>query len=247
MPVTVRLSRKSGFTLVELVLIIIIIGILSSVAMLKLSGSVSSAQVEQTKREMDQLAAAIVGNPDTYGSGSRSDFGYVGDVGALPTDLDALVQNPGGYSTWNGPYMGTGFGAADFKKDAWGTVYTLAGTTLRSTGSGSNIDKELAASSSALLANALEGVILDADRTAPGSTYKDSLLIRLAYPNGSGGTTIGTATPSANGRFSFWNLPIGDRLLQVIYRPATDTIIMPVTIYPGRAARLDIVFPADLW
>lgn len=238
---------QAGFTLVELALIIVIIGILSSVAMLKMSSSVATAQVEQTKREMDQLAAAIVGNPSSYGAGTRSDFGYVGDVGALPASLDALVQNPGGYGTWNGPYIATGFSATDFKKDAWGADYTLGGVTLSSTGSGSSIDKPLASTSGALLANTVQGVILDADRTAPGSIYKDSLLIRLVYPNGTGGTTTGSTTPSSNGKFSFSNLPMGDRTLQVIYRPASDTVTMPITIYPGRTTTLDIVFPADLW
>jgi len=247
MSLTAFQKRENGFTLVELALIIVIIGIMAAVAMQKMSSSVETAQVEQTKREMDQLAAAMVGNPNTYGRGSRSDFGYVGDVGALPTDLDALVQNPGGYTTWKGPYMGTGFGATDYQKDAWGVAYSLSGTTLRSTGSGSDIDKELAASSAVLLSNTLQGVILDADRTAPGSTFKDSLVIRLSYPNGTGGTTTGSTTPAANGSFSFSNLPIGDRILQIIYRPATDTITIPVTIYPGHTARLDIVFPADLW
>ena len=54
--------------------------------------------------DADRLAHAVAGDPDLVAGGTRSDFGYVGDIGALPSDWDDLVTNPG-YSTWNGPYV----------------------------------------------------------------------------------------------------------------------------------------------
>ncbi len=242
-----RLSRPFGFTLVEVIVIIIILGVLASVATQKVSVGMETARYEQTKRELDELARAIVGNPETYGKGSRSDFGYVGDVGSLPASLDALTQNPGSYSTWKGPYIERGFGSTDFKNDAWGVPYTYAGTTLRSTGSGSSIDKLFSASSAVLLSNLVQGVVLDANQHIPGAVYKDSLRVRLSYPNGTGGTTIADTMPTGHGLFSFTGVPIGVHELKLIYLPDSDTVTVPITVYPNRTAKIEVILPANVW
>jgi type II secretory pathway pseudopilin PulG len=233
--------------MIELVIVIIILGIIAGVAIRNMGGAISTAQVEHTKTELDNLATAIVGNPASYSLGSRANFGYVGDVGALPPNLDALFQNPGGYSTWNGPYIERGVKSTDFKKDAWGADYVLAGTTLRSTGSGSNIDKQFANSAAALISDTITGTIFDANMTKPGVVYKDSLKIMLTYPSGSGSTSTATVYPDKLGRFTIPNIPIGCRQLRVVYLPATDTLTIPVSIGPGRICKLEIIFPADLF
>ena len=236
-----------GFTLIELVIVIILVGILATIATRKMSVSIETAQYEQTKKELDQLAYAIVGNPEVYVNGARADFGYVGDVGALPPNLDALVQNPGGYATWDGPYMATGFESDGFKKDAWDVNYVYTDTLIRSTGSGSNIDKLFANSSADLLNNVVEGVVVDAGSAMPGAVYKDSLVIRLTFPDGSGGTTTALTNPDTKGNFSFSNVPIGAPRLTLIYLPDSDTVSYNVSINPGSVVKLSVVFPADLW
>ena len=92
----------AGYTLIELVIVIIILGIITTVAMRSIKDTNQTARIEETKKELEQLAIAIAGNPDLISGGQRTDFGYVGDIGALPPNLDALVQNPGGYTTWKG-------------------------------------------------------------------------------------------------------------------------------------------------
>lgn len=236
-----------GFTLIELVIVILLVGVLATIATRKMSTSIETAQYEQTKKELDQLAFAMVGNPDVYVNGARSDFGYVGDVGALPPDLDALVQNPGGYATWDGPYMATGFESDGFKKDAWSVNYVYIDTLIRSTGSGSNIDKLFANNSVDLLNNVVEGVVIDAGSTMPGADYKDSLIIRLTYPDGSGNYTTASTNPDAKGNFSFASIPIGAPRLTLIYLPDSDTVSYNVSVNPGSVVKLSIVFPADLW
>ena len=236
-----------GFTLIELAIVILLVGVLATIATRKMSTSIETAQYEQTKKELDQLARAIVGNPEVFVNGARADFGYVGDVGALPPDLDALVQNPGGYATWDGPYMATGFESDGFKKDAWSANYVYTDTLIRSTGSGSNIDKLFANSSADLLNNVVEGVVVDAGSAMPGADYKDSLVIRLTYPDGSGGYTTALTNPDAKGNFSLSNIPIGPHPLNVIYSPDSDTVSYNVSINPGSVVKLSIVFPTDLW
>jgi general secretion pathway protein G len=242
-----RLIAQSGFTLIELVMIILIIGIIATITVRKMGETIQTAQMEQTKKEMEQLARAIVGNSDVYARGSRVDFGYVGDIGALPPNLDALAANPGGYATWHGPYIDGNFGDSAYKKDAWGVPYTYAGTVIRSTGSGSIIDKTVSSSVQTLLNNTVRGYVVDADREAPPGTYRDSVAVVLAYPDGLGGTAVVSQHPQDDGRFAIGNVPVGNHELRVIYSPRSDTVSFPVTIYPGKDVTMDIIFPADLW
>lgn len=242
-----RCHRNNGFTLIELIIVIIIVGIMATVAVRKLGTSLETAKYEHTKKELDALAAAMVGNPSLFAEGSRTDFGYVGDVGALPPNLDALATNPGGYTTWDGPYISRGVDLNEFKQDGWGTAYLYSDTLLRSTGSGSNIDKVIAVSSSALLGNSVQGYVVDADDEMPGAIYRDSLVIRLTYPNGSGSVVTSTTSPTADGSFSFSSVPIGNQRLSVIYTPDNDTSSYTISVTPQSDVKVAVTFPADLW
>jgi prepilin-type N-terminal cleavage/methylation domain-containing protein len=247
MSITKTSRHQSGFTLIEMVVVIVIMGILASVAVKQVVTSVDTAKYDQTEQELDQLAFAIRGNPSAYGQGTRTDFGYVGDIGAFPPNLDALVQNPGGYATWKGPYIDRGIGNTDFKTDGWGTNYSLTDTLLRSTGSGSNIDKVFADSHADLLSNSVTGYIRDANSEVPGSVFKDSVWVHLQHPNGTGSMVADSVHPNGDGYFSFSGIAVGSLTLKVVYVPNTDTITVPLTVYPGKDAKLMVVFPADLW
>ncbi|MEA3297403.1 MAG: hypothetical protein U9R56_06015, partial [candidate division Zixibacteria bacterium] len=179
--------------------------------------------------------------------GTRTDFGYIGDIGALPVSLNALVENPGGYTTWDGPYIIRGADPDGFNEDAWHVSYTYTDTLIRSTGSGSDIDKVFAGSSALLLNNTVKGFIVDADKNVPGTIYRDSIIIWLTYPDGLGNLTTATANPDWKGNFSFSNIPIGSHVMKVICIPDSDTVSYPVSVVPQSITRIEIVFPADLW
>ena len=121
-------SRSRGFTLVEVVLVLIISAILVTVALRSGVSISDAAKTEETKQELEALEYAMVGNPSLYNNGVRADFGYVGDVGALPLNLNALATNPG-LATWKGPYIKPRFSQVsnDFTLDAWGAPYQFAG------------------------------------------------------------------------------------------------------------------------
>lgn len=242
-----KIRDTYGFTLIELAIVIVLIGVIAAVATQKLSSSVETARYEQTKQEMDQLAYAIAGNPAVYAQGTRTDFGYVGDVGALPDSLGALVVNPGGYSTWDGPYMGSGLDNDDFKKDGWSVEYEYQDTVIRSVGSGSDIEKVFANSTASLIANTVNGYVVDANHDVPGALAYTDMTLRLTYPDGTGGSTASAINPDANGGFAFTGIPIGCHVLDVIYTPEDDTVTYNVTVEPGKEVKLCITFPADLW
>jgi prepilin-type N-terminal cleavage/methylation domain-containing protein len=241
-----KAHNPHGFTLIELVIVILILGVISTVATLRMSESIETSRYEQTKQELDQLATAIAGDPRVHSDGARGEFGFVGDNGCLPATLDQLVQDPG-WATWNGPYMETGLDGDDFKRDGWNVSYAYTDTLIRSTGSGSNIDKLIAASSAALLSNVVSGYVIDADTEPPTAGFVDSVTIVLTCPDGTGGWAQLSLHPDAHGRFSYAAVPVGNHSLRVIHEPASDTMTYSITVYPERNISLDIIFPADLW
>ncbi|MFQ5869261.1 MAG: prepilin-type N-terminal cleavage/methylation domain-containing protein, partial [Candidatus Zixiibacteriota bacterium] len=152
--------KEQGFTLIEVVLVIVILGILSTVAIRSLTITVNKGRFDATTAEMEKLARAIAGDERLVSGGFRTDFGYVGDVGALPPDLDALVTNPGGYSTWDGPYFQVDFSenTEDYERDAWNELYTYSGgVTVVSNGGGSAMTKQFANSAGDLTSNSVYG------------------------------------------------------------------------------------------
>jgi general secretion pathway protein G len=243
---------KQGYTLVELLLVIVIIGILAGVGLRSLTAVNQTGRIEETRQEMDRLAQGIAGNPSLTSGGTRTDFGYIGDIGSLPANLDALASNPGGWSTWRGPYITnefySGAGSTDFKYDAWGRAYTYsAGITIGSTGGGMTLTRPLAGSAADLLYNRVRLVVTDIDHTPPGTTYDDSLSFVLTVPNGSGGVATRTRRPNPDGTATFDSIPIGIHTLRLIYQPTLDTLTRKVVVEPGSNSYLDISMPDNLW
>ena len=242
----------SGFSLIEVIVVIVVLGIIATVAMQSMTASVEDIRRAETEREMAMLAAAIAGNASLRMAGTRADFGYVGDIGAFPPNLQSLYQNPGGYATWKGPYIVPGFtqDADNFKIDAWGEAYSYdGGITITSNGGGSAIIRKIANASSDYLLNRFNGFIRDAADSAPGLTFKDSVNIAITIPDGIGNTLTKIYAPDTEGAFTLDSLPVGTHPLRFIFIPEADTMMRYVTILPrhksGRQFRFaDVHFAA---
>lgn len=230
--------------MIELLIVIVIIGILASVAVHSMIPSLEDSRTLETEQEMEMLAAAIVGDPDLTQGNVRCDFGYVGDVGAFPADLQDLYQNPGGYSTWDGPYIASGYSedADGFKIDGWGKAYSFNGTSISSSGGGSTITKKIASATGDYLLNSFHGSIVDSDNTQPGVDYADSIDVAVSVPGGSGGVLAKTCRPDPSGSFRFDSLPVGKHPLNIVYKPASDTLHRFVTVLPRHRSRRTYAF-----
>ncbi len=118
------IRSDSGFTLIELVIIIVVLAVLASVGVPVLGKMIISARRESTRKELYTLKSAIVGR-----IGPNSIQGYETDVGQPPPTLQGLVTKPGGVADydrftrtgWNGPYIEEDGGS--YLKDAWGADY----------------------------------------------------------------------------------------------------------------------------
>ena len=103
-----KLSCDDGFTLLELLIVIAILGLLAVVGTVQLTGYLGRARSDTAKLQVDQLATAL-------------DFFRI-DVGRLPTNdegLKALVEMPPEVSGWRGPYLRK----PDAIRDPWGRPF----------------------------------------------------------------------------------------------------------------------------
>ncbi|MFC1475028.1 prepilin-type N-terminal cleavage/methylation domain-containing protein [Candidatus Zixiibacteriota bacterium] len=248
-----RLKNIGGYSLFELIVVIVIIGIIATVSLKSMRQTYDSIRVEETKKELDMLAQAIVGTHDLISGGNRTEFGYIGDIGSLPPNLSALVTNPG-YATWDGPYINDKFYASvggsesEYAYDGWGKAYTYSGgLTIISNGGSSTITREIAASTNILLNNSLSFNITDLDLTPPGDTYKDSVKFSYTYPNGTGSIATVEKYPTSNGLVQYNTLPIGQHTLKVIYIPDNDTLQRVIIIEPGQTNYQEINLNGNYW
>ncbi len=142
-----RTWSATGFTLIELVIIIVVLGIISTVAFVKYSDFVNQSRIEACEAELATLKRAIVGNAQVTAGGRYTDVGFEGNIGSPPNALVDLARKPDSLTAynaisrlgWNGPYIDSANG--DYLKDPWGVnyVYERANRRIKSTGSGSDI------------------------------------------------------------------------------------------------------------
>jgi len=99
--------RTRGFTLLELLVVVVIIGLLAGFVAPRYFGQVGKSEVATARAQIDALEKAL----DQY----RLDIGHYPENEA---GLKALVVKPANEPKWKGPYL-----RKDIPADPWGRPY----------------------------------------------------------------------------------------------------------------------------
>ncbi|AKJ63995.1 type II secretion system major pseudopilin GspG [Kiritimatiella glycovorans] len=97
-------AAREGFTLIEILLVVVIIGILVGIAVPRFTGRVEQSRVAAAESTLKSISTAL----DLYEL----------DMGRYPDDLEALEKQPEGADNWRGPYLKSGI-----PEDPWGQEY----------------------------------------------------------------------------------------------------------------------------
>jgi len=101
-------ASRAGFTLMELLVVLAILGLLAAFAVPRVLQYLSGAKTDGAEIQIDNLASAL----DLYRL----------ETGRYPTTeegLKVLIEKPNGVEAWNGPYIDK----RDGLTDPWGQPY----------------------------------------------------------------------------------------------------------------------------
>ncbi len=102
-----HLRPRSGFTLVELLLVLVILGILAALVLPKFTGRTEQARTTAAQTQISTFGTALDAFEVDTGSYPRGQDG-----------LSQLVSPPNDVTNWRGPYL-----KSDIPLDPWGHPY----------------------------------------------------------------------------------------------------------------------------
>ena len=95
---------QRGFTLVELLLVLVILALIAGLVLPGIIGKAESAKAKAASSQISRISMSVES--------------FYLDTGITPSSLDELVSEPSGVNGWNGPYIKN-----TLLKDPWGQPY----------------------------------------------------------------------------------------------------------------------------
>ncbi|HEN8710524.1 type II secretion system major pseudopilin GspG [Pseudomonas sp. WHRI 8519] len=83
-------ARQAGFTLLEMLAVIVLLGIVATIVVRQVGGNVDKGKYGAGKAQLASLSMKVES--------------YALDVGAPPANLEQLLEKPANASRWAGPY-----------------------------------------------------------------------------------------------------------------------------------------------
>ena len=255
------MNSRKGFTLVEVIVILVVLSILAAMAVPVALRIFERTAEDTTREEMNNLKKALLGDPQKLQTSFRNDFGFLGDIGCLPTTafpaapaLDRL-STQGTYpgwtfdsakqagAGWKGPYI-TGAPGEEFTKDQLGNsyVYTPAGgacpltATLASNGP-DGLPSTADDITVTIVANETTATIRGTVKNTSGTALA-GVPVELYYPSNGTLTTSSPATTDASGNYSFTSAPFGARAVNANPR----LVLVPNSVSVGGAGNAFVTF-----
>ncbi|GAB2191558.1 type II secretion system major pseudopilin GspG [Sessilibacter sp. MAH1] len=103
----VNVRKKSGFTLMELLIVLVIVGLLAALVGPTLYKKISPAKQSTARAQIENFIVAL----DSY-------FIDTGEFPSAQQGLNALRESPSGVNNWQGPYL-----QKKVPNDPWGNPY----------------------------------------------------------------------------------------------------------------------------
>jgi general secretion pathway protein G len=97
-------ALQRGFTLVELLLVLVILALIAGLVLPGIIGKAEGAKVKAAASQITRISMSVES--------------FYLDTGSSPDSLSELVNEPSGTNGWNGPYIRN-----SIMKDPWGREY----------------------------------------------------------------------------------------------------------------------------
>ena len=233
------MNYNRGFTLIEIVVVLAILAAMGGAITPLVVRIIDNKREKATIEALKEFKSAIIGDPKIVSKEIRTYFGYIGDMGSLPIQIEDLYQKGSQpsftYDTtkktgagWNGPYIDPSLveNLASLKLDAYGNEFTYDATEF--------VDSTVGVAVSAKITSKGPDGVAGGDDDLSTYIYKTNAFsevigfvkdiegnrvpgveTKINYP--SIGTLIeATTTTDIDGLYQFADIPYGNRSVTVI-------------------------------